>query len=397
MTTPPARRQPHVRVRRRVMAIGTLVLVVAVGAYVATRHTDSHPPRTRVARPGRTSAVDPQPRPEPQHPYGLTVAHDGTLYIVDVGRDQILKRARSGGFAVVAGNGRQGRTGDGGPATNAELRLQPQSGIVEGRDGALYFADSGNARVRAVLHDGTIATVAGNGRTGMLLHRSPALDAAIGPVAGLALGPTGDLYIAASNILRLEPGGVLEWVAGRHVSQPACSSVFCNPPNELDFTSPAQLAFDGAGNLFVSSSSGFGLYEIAANGARRYLGQFRGDGGAGALASAPGGKVIEAWRGGVTALVAEEPPARSPALRVVASRDLGYGARLDAALGEATTTGIGADSTTNKANVFIGGDGLAVAPSGDIYVDTNEGNAFTTVSALVRVSRSGHVTTLWKS
>jgi hypothetical protein len=49
------------------------------------------------------------------------------------------------------------------------------------------------------------------------------------------------------------------------------------------------------------------------------------------------------------------------------------------------------------ANVFIGGDGVAVAPYGDIFVDTNAGNSFTSESALVRLTPSGRVSVLWKS
>ena len=99
-----------------------------------------------------------------KHPYGLTVARNGDLYIVDVGRDQVLRRLPSGKFHVVAGDGRRGFSGDGGLATAAELNLSVSSGIVIANDGTLYIADSGNDRVRAVSPDGTIRTVAGDGR-----------------------------------------------------------------------------------------------------------------------------------------------------------------------------------------------------------------------------------------
>jgi exosome complex RNA-binding protein Rrp4 len=48
-------------------------------------------------------------------------------------------------------------------------------------------------------------------------------------------------------------------------------------------------------------------------------------------------------------------------------------------------------------NAFIGGDGIAVGQNGVIYVDTNTGNTFTTVSAILSVSPNGTVGVVWKS
>jgi heat shock protein HslJ len=332
---------------------------------------------TFLGRNGRVIARYERPVITPVHPFGLTLAPDGTLYIVDTGRDQILKQLAGGPFEVVAGDGQQGSAGDGGPATKAELRLSGFSGIVVSSTGTLYFGDSGNSRVRAVTPNGNIETVAGNGNDGMLLGSSPPLEAAIGQVSGLAIAPNGDLYIAAANMLRLTPAGRLEWVAGNRGPLPACGTIECNPAGEVDFTEPDQLAFDGAGDLFVSDSNGYGLYEIAANGALSYLGQFRGDGAPGALAPAPDGTVVEAWRFALTR-------------RTASGTTTQIAANLDAPLGRESKVG-------RPRNFFIGGDGVAVAANGDIYLDTNSGNTFTSVSALLRVETNGHVTALWKS
>ncbi len=362
-----------------------LVALVAVGVVATRRGSNSSRPATTTAPPASADPHTLVPPVVPDQPYGLAAARGGSLLIVDVGLDQVLKRLPSGRFVVVAGDGHQGGSGDGGAANKAELRLQPESGIVESRNGVVYIADSGNARVRAVLPNGEIETVAGNGRSGVLLGTSPPLDASIGTVAGLAIGRHRDLYIAASNVLRLSRDGVLHWLAGNPTGTPACGTVFCNPAGEYDFMSPDQLALDAKGNLFVSSSNALGLYEITAKGARRYLGQFRGNGGAGALAASSDGRVIESWRGGVTQLVPKLPPAHTPVLKVVATRDLRYGSKIDALLG--------ANRTLDPTDVFAGGDGVAVAPNGDIYVDAN----MRSVSALLRLTRDGRATVLWKS
>ena len=382
------------RRRRRLMGFSVVALAVAGLGYLANTRTTSHAssalpkPVAKAPVPRARTSVAVRPASlTPRQPYGLAVAPDGTLYVVDVGRDQVLTRLADGKFKVVAGNGHYGRSGDGGPATKAELRLQYSSGIVVANNGTLYIADSGNRQVRAVLPNGTIETVAGDGKDGLLVGASPALSASIGSPAGVAIGPDGDLYIAANNILRLTPAGTLDWVAGTRVGLPACGSIYCNPAGESDFLGPGNLAFDAAGDLFVSDGNGFGLYEIAAHGALSYLGQFRGDGAPGALATAPDGTVIEAWRDGLTRLIRQEPTPRAPVGTDIAAHDLGDDAKLDATLGR----------DGKFKNGFIGGDGVAVGRNGDIYLDTNTGNGFTSVSAVVQISPDGQVKSLWRS
>jgi sugar lactone lactonase YvrE len=315
--------------------------------------------------------------------HGLAVESNGTLYVVDTSRDEILRQLPDEMFGVVAGNGQDGFSGDGGRATQAALSLSSYSGIAVAPDGTVYIGDSGNDRVRAVSPSGTITTVAGNG---MLLSSGPALTTPIGPVAGLTIGPDGDLYIATSNVLRLTPLGTLEWVAGNRTSFSSSSCQFGgrNPAGESNFTEPDQLAFDGAGNLYVSGGGGFQLFEITAGGSLLYLQQFRGDGAPGALATGPDGSVIEAWRDGVNARTPAGATSDVPGTSVSA---------LDETLGLVRES----QRHVTLPNVFIAGDGVAVGPNGDVYLDTNVGNSFTTESELVRLSPSGRATVLWNS
>lgn len=311
-----------------------------------------------------------------EHPYGLAVAAGNDLYIADVGRDQVLRRLPSGRYQVVAGDGRRGFSGDGGPAAKAELRLNHCSALAVAANGTLYIADTGNDRVRAVTPAGTITTAVGNGRSGQVLRPTPASVAPLGPPCGLTIGPTGELYVAADNLVRLGPAGVLQWVAGKADDLP-CGSVFCNPAGESAFLGAGQLAFDRAGDLYVSGSS-YGLFEIEADGHLRYLGQQRGDAGSPeALAEAPGGSVIEANIGGLFRLTAHGGRQRLPG-------------NLDESLAPPPP------AKANK-NYFSGGDGLAIGPDSTVYADTNAGNAWTSVSALLAVSPGGKVTALWRS
>jgi len=385
--------------RRRLFGLAVVVIVLAGagGGYALSGGEASRGAHHAVPAPGSASqpTVPPAVGGPLKHAYALAVARDGDLYVVDAARDQVLRRLRSGTFHVVAGDGHRGFSGDGGPATDAELSLGARSGIVIAKNGTLYIADSGNDRVRAVLADGTIKTVAGDGTSGagdgLIVRTTPALDASFGAPSGLATGPNGDLYIAADNVVRLTPNGLIEWVAGTRGAFACANGIYCNPAGEADFTEPDQLAFDGAGDLFVSDGNGFGLYEIAANGRLAYLGQFRGDGDAGALAEAPDGAVVEAGRFGLARLPATgriklpKAPAqmpRAPGEDIPGNLDLSLGNN---------------KQLLGGSNIFIAGDGVAVGPNGAVYADTNTGNTFTSVSALVEVEPGGRVLTLWRS
>lgn len=363
--------------RRRLFLVGIVVVILCVaGIGVVVLHgTTSPTPNVKRAAPHATKVTPPPTKVSTtgailEHPYGLAVGSNGALYVVDTGREEVLCRLSTGRFVVVAGNGHLGFSGDGGPATDAELNLSDSSGLAVARTGALYIADSGNNRVREVLPDGIIETVAGNGNSGMVLTATPALQASLGEVSGIAIGPDGDLYIAARNVVQLTPSGTIEWVAGNSTTPAPACGIECNPASEWDFTEPDQLAFDGAGDLFVSDGNGFDLYEIAADGQLDYLAKFRGDGAAGALAADPDGSVVEAWRDGLSRLT---PNGQASAIA----------GNLNGALG--------------GRNVFIAGDGVAVGPNGGIYLDANAGNTFTTVSALVEVSPNGAAIALWRS
>jgi hypothetical protein len=121
----------------------------------------------------------------------IAAGPDGTLYIS--GDDQVFKVDPSTGVIEhYAGNGVEGFSGDGGPATSAELR--DPSSIAVGPDGSLYIGDLCNGVIRRVDGEGTITTVAGDGKVGHGAYEVDATEAAIGEPNALAVDPLGNLY-----------------------------------------------------------------------------------------------------------------------------------------------------------------------------------------------------------
>jgi sugar lactone lactonase YvrE len=131
------------------------------------------------------------------------VAVDGSnLYIADGNNYRIRKVNLSTGIiTLVAGNGAGGYSGDGGLATAAQL-YAPEGVVVDG-SGNLYIAEINNNRVRKVnLSTGIITTVAGNGTVGYSGDGGPATSAQLTSPTGVAVDGSGNLYIAASGSIR---------------------------------------------------------------------------------------------------------------------------------------------------------------------------------------------------
>jgi RHS repeat-associated protein len=131
-------------------------------------------------------------------PLDVAFGPDGSLYITDGALDSIRRISPDGQtIETVAGasdcSGRPGYSGDGGPATAAELN-NPM-GITVASDGSVYFADSANNVIRKIDPAGIITTVAGNGQSGGEHDNVPARSASLGFVQDVAIGPDGTLYI----------------------------------------------------------------------------------------------------------------------------------------------------------------------------------------------------------
>jgi uncharacterized protein (TIGR03437 family) len=129
----------------------------------------------------------------------VTLDGAGNLFIAS--GDRIYKVTPSRIITTVAGSGTSGFSGDGGPATSAQLS-RAQAVAVD-QAGNLFIADEG--RIRKVSPNGVITTVAGNGTSGFSGDDGPATSAQIGYPEGVAVDGAGNVYVAdtGNNAIRI--------------------------------------------------------------------------------------------------------------------------------------------------------------------------------------------------
>jgi sugar lactone lactonase YvrE len=130
---------------------------------------------------------------EMNHPTGMVFDSSDNLYFADTGNNRVRKiSAADGTITTVAGFGEPGYAGDGGLAVNAELH-SPQSVALDS-NGNLYISDDINNRVRMVTTDGMISTIAGSGKFGDTGDGGEALDAEMYFPCSVAVDGSGNVY-----------------------------------------------------------------------------------------------------------------------------------------------------------------------------------------------------------
>jgi DNA-binding beta-propeller fold protein YncE len=146
----------------------------------------------------------------------LAIAPDGSVFVADGGAHRVRVIRPDGSIHAYAGTGERGDDGDGGPATGARFG-RPAQLALDG-DGNLYVADMDASRVRRVdAATGRISTIAGTGEAGLSGDGGPATAAQLRWPMGVAVGPGGELYIADTDnhrVRRVDRDGTITTVAG---------------------------------------------------------------------------------------------------------------------------------------------------------------------------------------
>jgi uncharacterized protein (TIGR03437 family) len=235
---------------------------------------------TGAGTPGYSGDGGPAVAAQLNFPLGVAVDSSGNVYVADGNNNRIREISADGRMSTVAGNGAQGYSGDGKPATSASLSYPYAVAVDSG--GALYIADYGNNCIRKVSVGGTISTVAGTGVQGSAGAGGPATSAQLNEPTGVAADSSGNLYIADSGNSLI-----------RKVDTTGTISTFASYPW------PMGVAVDGPGNVYLIANNSVyklnsigGGNRVAGNG----TGGYSGDGGPASIAqlSNPLGLAVDA-------------------------------------------------------------------------------------------------------
>ncbi|HLK64689.1 MAG TPA: IPT/TIG domain-containing protein [Bryobacteraceae bacterium] len=229
-------------------------------------------------------------------PAGMALDTDGSLYFADPGNNRVRKIAPNGVITTVAGNGAPGFGGESGPATAALLN-QPMGVAI--KDGNLFIADTGNNRIREVLSDGTIGTYAGNGNAGLFGDGGSPLDAAIHAPQAITFDSHGNLYIADTQDNRIRRVDVDTLTIHTIVGKGQGFAGDGGAATDALLNNPTAVAVDAAGNLYIADQNNGRIREVSASGTITTIAgtatAFTGDGGpaANALVSTPRGLAVD--------------------------------------------------------------------------------------------------------
>ncbi|MHB1558566.1 MAG: NHL repeat-containing protein [Isosphaeraceae bacterium] len=205
-------------------------------------------------------------------PFGVAFDAAGTLYFVEMPGNRVRKIGADGIVMPVAGTGRKGSSGDGGPAVSAELDGPHSLAVM--KNGDILIADTWNNRVRKVDgRTGRITTIVGTGRKGFSGDGGPADRAEFGAIYCLALDENaGTLDLADLDNRRIRrvdlKTGIVSTIAGNgQKGVPTDGAVAKDSP----LVDPRAVAVDGRGNVYILERGGHALRVVDRSGKIRTL------------------------------------------------------------------------------------------------------------------------------
>lgn len=164
-------------------------------------------------------------------------------------------------ISTFAGTGVSGFTGDGGPATAAQIN--DPYGVVRGPDGAIWFCEHNGHRIRRVAADGTITTVVGTGKRGYSGDGGPALEASLNLPHELRFDADGNMFIAdmANQVVRRVDAKtkIITTFAGTGKKGYAGDG---GPANQALLNSPHSIQFGADGSLYICDVSNHAIRRV---------------------------------------------------------------------------------------------------------------------------------------
>jgi len=329
------------------------------------------------------------------NPYGVAVDSSGNFYIASYNQQRVFKVDTTGKLTVVAGSGALGYSGDGvvGGAGNASL-YRPFAVAVDSSQN-VYIADQYNCVIRKVDTSNTITTIAGiAGQCGYLGDGGKATSAQINYPEGVGVDTSGNLFIGDSNncVVRkvVLSTNTITTFAGNHTCGYSGDS---GAATSAELWSPAGVAADSSGNLFIADSANCVIREVVrATGkittvAGNHTCGYGGDGGS--ALSAQMNQVFGVTVNGTSVTFADYYNQRI--------RQFTIGGNINSVAGNGTACGgtCGEGGAATSAELYYP-VGVATTTTGTIYIADNSNSAvdsFTVGGNLNRVA-GNHSNTL---
>jgi len=273
----------HARTRIRKAArvlLAPLVVLIAVPACSQMQQVSLIVTIAGTGTAGYSGNGGPATSAELTTPTGTAFDSIGNIYIVDNGLCAVGKiTIATGNILVYAGNGSCSYGGDGGSATSAAM-ANP-TGIAIDSAGNVYIADTNNARIRKVTaSSGNISTVAGNGTTGSTGDGGAATSAELYSPTGVAVDSAGNIYIAdsANNKIRkvTVSTGKISTVAGTGTGGYSGDGAAAT---SAALSQPTGVALDSAGNVYIADKNNSRIRKITI--ATGYISTVAGNGSSG--------------------------------------------------------------------------------------------------------------------
>ena len=187
-------------------------------------------------------------------PNAFDFDREGNLYIADVGDCRIRRiDAKTGIVTTVAGTGKRAHTGDGGPATRADLK--GARGVAFDRVNNMYICErEGNSIRKVDAKTQLITTIAGTGAKGYTGDGGPAVQATFNGPKWVHVGPDGNVYVVDTEnqcVRRINPRtGKIKTVAGGRPGPEGDGG----PANKAGMGRPHGCWLDGKGRLYVADT-----------------------------------------------------------------------------------------------------------------------------------------------
>jgi sugar lactone lactonase YvrE len=234
-------------------------LYIADGANHRVRKVDAAGIITTIAG-GGTALGDggPATAAKMNLPYAITIDVVGNIYVTEDYGARVRKITPSGIITTVAGTGLSGYNGDGISAT--EAKLNRPTGVAVDAAGNIYIGDAHNHRIRRVDTDGKISTIAGTGMAGLMGDGGNATDAQLKTPTGVAIGNAGNLYISDFGNNRIRSVSNVVTVISVNRTQTAIIT-YPNPSNG-NFTVDISSGYSDDCTLVVTDILGRKVYQV---------------------------------------------------------------------------------------------------------------------------------------